>query len=230
MKQVTINYRWPLWMPEHRENRPGWNWWEWMALAALWDVVRPGDVLWDVGAEYGDLSALYATWGAEVVLIEAMPKAWPWIRQIWQANVARPPRGTACCLVGDAEDDRPLNLCAGWPPISYEEEIEEPGFMAWEDGNSPRRNLDTLLDAFSAPAIVVMDIEGSELRALFGAHRLLLEVRPIWKISVHPEMMRGKYGDTPDDLLVLMTDHYNYESHYIHYDHEQHWLFKPRPM
>jgi FkbM family methyltransferase len=226
-----VNYRWPLLLPDHRADRPGWGWWEWMTLAQLWGIIRPGDVLWEVGAEYGDLAALYATWGAEVVLIEAMPKVWPWIAAIWEANVGRPPAATVRCLVGDYDDDQPLEFTLGsadWPRIEGPPPEHEPGFMAWADGIAPRRRLDTLLDRLPAPQIVCMDIEGSELRALNGAFRLLDEVRPIWSISVHPEFMREHYGDTPDDLLVLMGQH-GYESHYIHYDHEQHWLFKPRP-
>ena len=84
--KTLINRRWELELPDFRATRPGWSWWEHEALKILHAVIRPGDVVWDIGSELGDLAALYASWGARVVLVEPEPTMWPWIRWTFQAN------------------------------------------------------------------------------------------------------------------------------------------------
>ncbi len=63
-------------------------------------------VVWDVGAEEGDMPALYATWGCDVVLVEPNPKVWPCIRYHWTANQLDPPAGIYVGLVGAAPNDK----------------------------------------------------------------------------------------------------------------------------
>lgn len=60
---VMVNGRWPLTLPKHRVG----HWrdnpvWEPERLASMRRNLHPGMVVWDIGAEQGDLSALYATW------------------------------------------------------------------------------------------------------------------------------------------------------------------------
>jgi len=76
--------------------------------------------------------------------------------------------------------------------------------------------------------VITIDVEGSELEVLRGAEQTLRALRPIVFVSVHPEFMRERWGQTPDDLLVQM-EMWDYIPTYLGYDHEQHWIFKPRP-
>lgn len=63
MREVQINGRWPLMLPEHRAAREEWTTgWEPERLDSMYANLRPGDVVYDIGTEEGDLSALFARW------------------------------------------------------------------------------------------------------------------------------------------------------------------------
>ena len=86
MIPTYINDRWVLILPEHRHDRPEWPWWEATRLAAMYHFIGEGDVVYDIGAEEGDFPALFAKWGAQVVLVEPNPLVWPNIKAIFDAN------------------------------------------------------------------------------------------------------------------------------------------------
>jgi len=65
MVPTTINGRWNLLLPEHRAARPEWTGWEVERVQSMHANLRPGMVLYDIGTEEGDLSALYASWVAD---------------------------------------------------------------------------------------------------------------------------------------------------------------------
>lgn len=231
MQETLINDRWRLLLPKHRATRPGWPFWERDALHALWLLIRPGDVVWDIGAEEGDLSALYASWGARVFPIESSARSWPWIKATFEANGYKP-EGYFHGLVGPPPSYRADGgFEIDWPDAAHGPFVPEAGFTHL---NEPPDDLPVVtLDLLSAdfqplPNMIVMDIEGAEYRVLLGAEELLHELRPTFAISVHPEFMRDRYGDTPDDLLVLM-ELAGYEARYLGFTHEYHWIFKPRP-
>jgi hypothetical protein len=85
VREVIVNGRWPLTVPDESASTPGWGWWEVERLAAMYACIRPGDVVWEVGAERGYQAALYATWGARLVLVEAQPD-WNGIADVFEAN------------------------------------------------------------------------------------------------------------------------------------------------
>ena len=131
---VQMLGRWPVVLPayrvEHCRVQPNW---EEGRLLSMHAHLKPGDVLYDVGAEHGDLSALYATWvqgtkegwlpgaaGPEyqneqcggVVLVEGSDKFWPVIKATFEANGLTP----AGCYAGFASDhDSPAAMRGpGW--------------------------------------------------------------------------------------------------------------------
>jgi hypothetical protein len=61
----------------------------------------------------------------------------------------------------------------------------------------PTTSLDLMLDAFPAPSVVKVDVEGAELMVLEGASRLLSEVRPVIMIEV-----AGEVAHSVTDVLV----------------------------
>lgn len=122
---TTMNGRWTLNLLQHRAEKAGWDsahGWEPERLASMAANIRPGMVVYDVGAEEGDLSALCATWVRErrvegrrivragvetiepdvvtiddsggVVLVEAAPNYWPNIRATFAANDLPAPLAT----------------------------------------------------------------------------------------------------------------------------------------
>lgn len=219
MKPTLVNNKWTLLLPEHRADRPGWKFWEYERNAAMYAAVRPGDIIVDVGAEEGDLSALYASWAKTApILIEPSPKMWPWIRQTFEANNLEIGKE----FVGFVGREN----IEGTPQDTNIETIPDPGFahINENDGTIPQIKLDDLVETCD---IITMDVEGGEYDVLLGAKRLLTEERPIVFVSVHPEFLRERYNMTPDDLLVLMEHHYGYTGTYLGYDHEYHWVYKP---
>lgn len=237
MTETLVNGRWLLDLPPHRAARESWPWWEAERLAAMHHHIEPGDVVYDIGAEEGDFPALYASWGAQVVLVEPNPYVWPCIRWTWEANDLPAPLGWFVGLLGDkpaepvdndteAWDDR------GWPHCAYREMIGDHGFRhLGEHGgrNTPVSTLDALVaDVGTAPDVVTMDVEGGELHVLKGAHRTLTEHRPIVFVSVHPQFMEDLYGIVNGTKAVVghMTD-IGYTAEFLTTDHEEHWMFLP---
>ncbi|HLU95326.1 MAG TPA: FkbM family methyltransferase [Thermobifida alba] len=232
MIDTWINNRWRLKLPPHQAEMPRWEWWERDRLAYARAMVRPGDVVWDVGAEEGHMSALFASWGARMVLLEPSPKAWPFVRATFEANGLATPEVCFAGFASDVTDLHPEQLDVdgeivdGWPRCAYDEGIPEFGFRHLYEARptTPQIRLDDL-DA-PAPDIVTIDVEGSEYTVLLGAERILTEVRPSWLVSVHP-LYLGDYGHSVENVLTCFADH-DYETHRIAIDHEHHYVAKPR--
>lgn len=228
MVPTRINDRWTLDLPKHRAERPGWAWWERDALQALWCCVCPGDVVWDIGAEEGDLSTLYASWGAQVCPVESSARSWPWIRATFEAN-GYEPLVALHALVGATNAPGPDETWDGrWPSAARGGYVPEAGFTHLSEAPDDLSifQLDAIFPQ-NPPDVIVMDIEGAECQALLGAERLLREARPVIAVSVHPEFMRDRYRDTPDDLLVLL-EKADYEVRYLGFTHEYHYFARPR--
>ena len=240
MCPTVINGRWLLELPEHRAARPQWDiqngGWEPERLASMAANIQPGWTVYDIGAEEGDLPALWASWGAWVVLFEPNPKVWPNIKVIFEGNdLADSVRG---CFVGFAGDiDRTpgrmnrldgTGWCTGWWPEAADGEvIGDHGFMnLWERPDVPSTTIDTAALVAGPPDAVTIDVEGAELQVLQGANRTLNETRPFVWVSIHPEFMADGYGTNPDQIHDLMGGH-GYEAEHLATDHEEHWVFWP---
>ena len=229
MREILINEKWPLNLLEHRAERPEWPYWEAANLALARSLIDAGTVVWDVGSEEGDFPALFATWGAEVVLIEPNPYVWPQIRLHWEANVDRDP---LACLVGLASnimDPAKPNYDDGhdglWPNVAFGKVMPEHGFRhIWEHGaHSPQFRLDRL--DLPTPDLITMDIEGGELIALQGCEDVLRDSHPDVLVSIHPEFMKDLYHQDADMVHVYMSS-LGYEEKFIAKDHEEHWWFR----
>jgi FkbM family methyltransferase len=234
MLPTTINERWTLLLPEHRAARAEWPVWERERIGHMWQAIRPGDVVYDVGSEEGDLPALWAKWvgpSGGVVLVEPNARVWPNIKAIWQANDLPQPIG---CWVGfaaaDTDSERgdwPWNAYIGeWPSCADGPVIGDHGFCNLsERPDIPRVRLDTLaVWTGRAPDVITIDTEGSEVEVLRGAERILSSDRPLVYASVHPEFMQDMYGYSPAELHRLLA-RLGYVPQHIVTDHEEHWVF-----
>lgn len=229
MVETTINGRWPLLLPEHRAARPEWPTWEQERLAHMHDRLGDGDVIYDIGAEEGDLPALWATWGAQVVLFEPNERVWPNIKAIWEANELPAPLATFAGFAAVHDDVSESGVLdrEGWPESADGPLIGDHGFCnLCERPDIPRMRIDTMAAAVAPPTAITIDVEGSELHVLRGAERVLRENRPKVWVSVHPEFMAEMYDHTPDDLHGWMRG-VGYEPQHLATDHEQHWYYEP---
>lgn len=255
MVSTMINGRWQLLLPEHRHARPEWPWWEAQRLAAEHHVVdglqrelgspwsdvhsaepipaaRP--LVYCVGAEEGDFPALYASWGANVVLFEPNERVWPNIRAIFEANQLEDRvQATFAGFAGRQtvmHHDRDPHLGSIWPNCASGDVIGDHGFCnLWE-----RPDIDSIsLSWFVAqgerdqlvPDMITIDVEGAELEVLRGAGTVLKIAKPVVFVSIHPEMIEDRYKATHHDLHDFMQDH-GYESRFLCTDHEEHWFFQ----
>lgn len=265
MIPTTINERWTLLLPEHRHDRLEWPVWEKERLAAMYDVigqepsgvmpnlgvVPPRDLVFDIGAEEGDFPALWAQWGADVVLVEPNPLVWPNIRAIFEANdLVGHLRGWHVGFAGDiAACDRQsvatidawrsehvvglqdmLNAnTRDWPACAFGRVIGDHGFLVLpERPDCEVTTIDRLAARFGPPTVITIDVEGAELTVLRGALVTLRENRPAVFVSVHLDLpwIDEKYpGDTGDKVTEYMEG-LGYEGRHLATDHEEHWEWR----
>lgn len=236
-KLTFINKRWPIQLPEHRAVRPEWPDWEKERLDSMHKNIKKGDVVFDIGAEEGDLPALFALWGAEVVPFEPNPYVWPNIRFIWEANKLQPPRAYFAGFAANQTILHPKDVEPifekpekdGWPACAYGAIIGDHGFR-----NETERYHDTpsiKLDDFCQqrnlyPDLITMDVEGAEFEVIKGAEWIIKNHRPLVYISIHPEFMKHMYPYDAEALHGFFKEA-GYDSKHLITDHEEHWVFWP---
>lgn len=234
---ALINDRWTLQLLPHREEfhrvRPNW---EGSRLAHMVEHTEPGWTVYDVGAEEGDFTALYKQWvGPEgiVVPFEPQPAYWPAIRQTWEANGYDWPGHWFGGFASDT-DDREPNLTAfdqihgRWPRCSRGPVKPDFGFrhLAQQADSTPETRLDTWAqDEGIWPDIIVMDIEGAELRALQGCSMILERKRAHHLyVSLHNETGKAWYGWEPDDIHNYMAQ-FGYRAELLGTNGEDYWVY-----
>ena len=254
MVETLMNGRWLLKLPSHRAYRPEWTtppYWEEPRLAAMAECIarqgaqaardsQPRPVVYDCGAEEGDMTGLFASWGADVVAIEANFDVWPNIRAIFDANGLNH-RLTGCFVgfVGDELRNRPewdaeyvgaSGRTPWWPTCAYRPVISDHGFMNLnERPDCPVTTIDRLAEIYGPPTVITIDTEGSELTVLRGAYRTLVEHRPTVFVSVHqdlPHIDQWFPGDTGEKLAEYMRS-LGYYGEDLALDHELHQMWTP---
>jgi len=230
---MLLNQKWELELPDYRaEQWEIWNkhsGWERNRIQGIMDRIKYGTLVVDIGSEQGDYPALWATRGADVIIVEANPLFWPGIRKIWEMNhESHEPVGCFVGFIGN--ENYEAGVYDGWPAETRRKLEPNPGFYHLNEHEGiPTITLDGLMsihaEAFSAAknVIVSIDIEGSELEALKGAEQLL-EKGIEFFVSVHPDFMIDRYDQTREDLLDFMEAH-GYRQELLAVDHEEHWRF-----
>lgn len=157
---------------------------------AILDLIQPGMVIYDVGANIGYVSLLLARRagaGGTVFAFEALPANLERLRANLALNefagkvtvipcaVVDAPRGVQF-LVGPSGGMGKAQGSAGREEVRYAQSIQVEGIsldhFVYSGGNPP-------------PQVVKMDIEGGEVLALPGMRRLLFEQRPLILLELH---------------------------------------------
>jgi FkbM family methyltransferase len=187
-----------------------------------------GHVVYDIGAEEGDLPALWATWDNDVVLFEPNERVWPNIKAIWDGNELPGPHACfAGFAAGDNGSEAMWRLDGAWPDVADGPLIGDHGFCNLaERPDIPRLRIDTMAESAGPPTAITIDVEGAELHVLAGAEGVLRGHRPLVWVSVHPSFMWDMYHQVPGDLDSYMLG-LDYESTYLCTDHEEHWFWSP---
>jgi FkbM family methyltransferase len=209
--------------------------WERERFDSMERNLKQGDVLFDVGAETGHMSAIYARFvGAEnMVLFEPNPDNWQNIKATWDVESLATPRATVCALVGNrnsVESDFDTSQENGWPVVALTGQIWTPRSFRYiheHAARTPQISIDVFVATrVVAPNAITIDVEGAELEVLKGALLTLQECRPLVWVSVHEELMRRDYGRELRDIASLMVSA-EYYGEYLATDHEAHWLYRP---
>jgi FkbM family methyltransferase len=161
------------------------------ALRRLYaDFVRPGSLVFDVGAHLGDRTAAFAGLGARVVALEPQPR----VARLLHRLVGHLDGVTILEeAVGAQEGTATLAVSPRTPTVSTLSErwreampARNEGFrtVRWvDDVEVPVTTLDALIDRYGLPDFCKLDIEGYEAEALAGL------TRPIAGLSM--EFVRG---------------------------------------
>lgn len=239
--ECLLNGRFPLIVPDFRktfwDERPHWHQ---GLLESCFELMQPGMTVYDIGAEHGDLSAVYRKFvgpDGDVISVEPAAWYWPFIRGTFEANSFPPPEMSFVGLIGDKDvGDRPFE--SGWPPESEGEGIPDGGFIHLR--HAAKKYTQTTIDQLAVWTnvdAIVLDIEGAEWNALNGARGALERCRPIVFVSVHDVgdgagwngPLLDWYGKTPDDIHNFMSEYgYSHELLPSHGEGESFHYYSPQ--
>jgi FkbM family methyltransferase len=141
------------------------------------DLVKPGMLVFDVGANAGFYSIACARMGARVIAFEPVTENLEFLRFHIQRNRLHVDVQTVAVAdrIGEARFRLGRSLSMG-------------GLDARGDTTVPTITLDSL---GMTPDLVKIDIEGGEYDALVGAQRLIAERRTIWLVALDDRAKRG---------------------------------------
>jgi FkbM family methyltransferase len=157
------------------------------SVKVLRAAVRPGDVVYDVGANIGFFSTLFSRWvgvDGRVFAVEPEPENLALLRQ----NLASNDCGnvTVCdCAVGAESGVALFSMDEATGATGHLGRTATAGEVAVGTGKirvieTNVETIDRLVERqAAAPRVVKMDIEGGELDALEGASRTLSDHRPV---------------------------------------------------
>lgn len=243
MQKTLINGKYELLLPEHRAMRPEWVAWEVERIDAMVRTIKSTDIVFDLGVELGDITALLAKYtDCKMVFFEPNPLAYPAMKAIWQANNLLPPLDFYRGFASDKTTDQVIKINNSFDDIDISTMIPDSGFASLSDGRPdiPQVRLDDYCKITGIyPDVITMDCEGSEQNIIRGAEKILREKKPVIFMSVHPEFMyenyrnegvwKEMYGERQHVVHMLrFIDECGYKRKCLEYDwHELHIMATP---
>lgn len=179
------------------------------------ELVRPGQVVYDVGANIGYLTLLLARASGEagrVYAFEALPEN----AERWRRNIELNGLASRACLFAGAVTE------AAGPVTFLVHTSAGMGKVAGSGGRADAVQAEITVEGISldefiyargnpAPQVIKMDIEGGEVLALPGMNRLLSEARPLLLLELHGAdscQAAWEYLTTAGYRLAWMQPHY----------------------
>lgn len=196
-------------------------------IRTMQQVIQPDHIVFDVGAEQGDISALIASWVPHggVVLVEPNPRVWPCIKATFEENGLTPLYWFMgfCASDGDAR----RHTETAWPLEGLGTIAPAAGFLSLNGDSAARTTLDSLVEVSGrVPDVITIDVEGGEVEVLLGAAQTLTDHRPEVFVSVHPSFLR-EMGKKVDDVFLIFDQH-QYRTFVLESDHEVHVWASPK--
>jgi FkbM family methyltransferase len=183
--------------------------------AAITHLVRPGMIVYDVGANVGFLTLLFAkAVGKEGCVIAFEPVAANSERIGYNAKL----NGFTNIIVrleavGGSDGTAGFTIGA-FPTIG---KLQQAGASSSEEVREvPVRSLDSVIKELPPPDLLKIDIEGAEVDCLCGARSLLKENRPLLLIELHAtnQAVAEILRDSHYASLILGSDQSITEGHW----------------
>lgn len=184
--------------------------------------IKPGMLLFDIGANMGFYSLFAATHGARSVAFEPDPDI---IKNYLKFNTELNKVPDRIIIVNEAVADKAGTL------KFY---LHRPGswgagrIFKLSDENNPTidvktNSIDFYVQKYGKPDVIKMDIEGAEVFAIEGAENLLKRGdAPLLMIEFHPgEILEATGGGITMDMIINQLQDYGYKSYKIFELHEQ---------
>lgn len=231
----VINGKYRVKMPAFLAGHDSFDNWERERFQSMEENLKPGMVLFDVGAETGHISAIYARFvGAEnMCMFEGNPDNWQNIKATWDAEELPTPLTTINALVSAKTTTAvigPRIYVNHWPDCALTGRVWTPRSYRYIHEHAHNTNQITLDDFYALttakPAAITIDVEGAEFEVLKGAEASLLGFRPLVWVSLHPDLMLRHYQSTVRDVHEFM-EKVGYREEYLATDHEVHMLYRP---
>ena len=229
--KCILNGKYELILPKHRADRPEWyteEGWEKKRIDSMFETVNEGDVVFYVGVEEGDIAALLAKWGAQLVLFEPNDKVWPNVKMIWDANNLKKPLASFSGFAANETDLKGTDLVWGdFPKSAIGPVIGNHGFkeLAYEADVIPQIKIDDVIRQLKVrPAMITLDVEGSEFEVLKGAADTLKQYKPDIYLSLHPEFLFRMFDVYAADLRNWVKG-FGYKEILLDYQHEVHLYY-----
>jgi FkbM family methyltransferase len=159
------------------------------------ELVRPGAVVWDIGANVGLFSFAAAAMAGDAGAVFSIEPD-PWLVQILRRSAlpsvpGHAPVNVLAVAISDAMGVVNLNIATGSRCSNF---VSEFG-SAMNTGRSfpvVTVTLDWLAQFLPKPSLLKIDIEGMDHLALAGAQKLLAEVRPV--VIAEAETAKDRIG------------------------------------
>ncbi|MBS1840390.1 MAG: FkbM family methyltransferase [Acidobacteria bacterium] len=134
--------------------------------------MRPGDLVFDIGANVGEYTEMFARLGARVVAVEANPELIGDLEKIRPRNLI----SVESVAVGPREGAAELYICQenllsslsrDW--ITVAQKSDRLSRFEWKKSTLvPVTTLDALIEKYGRPRFIKIDVEGFELEVLAG--------------------------------------------------------------
>ncbi len=154
--------------------------------------VQSDAIVWDIGANVGVFAFAAASCARQGAVIAV--EADIWLAQMLQRSARIPenkvlPITVLPCAIAAADGVASFQIAARGRAANSLATIGDRSVAGGTryQVHVPTLTLDTLLDFFSPPTMLKVDVEGAEVLVMQGARRLLAEARPVIYIEVGSE-------------------------------------------